>query len=438
MRMMISLSFSLLLLSFAFFENLETEVLVSKDSKPFAQIAAAAPAKKRAKRAQRSSPPPPIPEREIIQQAPLPIPSGEPYFRYEWKASEDLTGEVFLPTPAPVPVVIFDGEKIKTASGNAVVRLTKVYNILLVDEEEPWTEDSAALFLDQLDRLPKSPFESFREEYDPRPWKVILTKTLLTDDVEVKNRIVRIYQGAFTRAHPTLQPGELGSTDRVFYSNRLFKAILRGFYNNRNHLVEIFRSRFGVSAGYPFPEPIDEYQEFSVEELIFMASVFEDLPHGFHNIPGFDRIVRRKIGLTNPDYPNAAGIAYINEGYMEFTDLGFVKTPAFYIERLVAHELTHFFWAIVLSKETRKEFMAISGWTKEPGKKTKLASETLAKDHPKSVFSKRPEELWYRKTSTDFVSDYAAAHNPAEDFAETMSFYIYQPDKLRTVAPKKI
>jgi hypothetical protein len=47
------------------------------------------------------------------------------------------------------------------------------------------------------------------------------------------------------------------------------------------------------------------------------------------------------------------------------------------------------------------------------------------------------EEIWYRTTATNFVSDYSAAHNPDEDFAETLAYYIYQPDLVRTVAPEK-
>ena len=35
------------------------------------------------------------------------------------------------------------------------------------------------------------------------------------------------------------------------------------------------------------------------------------------------------------------------------------------------------------------------------------------------------------------MSDYATAHNSDEDFAETISHYVYQPDWVRTVAPNK-
>ena len=35
------------------------------------------------------------------------------------------------------------------------------------------------------------------------------------------------------------------------------------------------------------------------------------------------------------------------------------------------------------------------------------------------------------------MSAYAASYNPDEDFAETLAYYIYQPDLVRTLAPDK-
>ena len=44
---------------------------------------------------------------------------------------------------------------------------------------------------------------------------------------------------------------------------------------------------------------------------------------------------------------------------------------------------------------------------------------------------------WLTTKQTEFVSAYAHAKNPDEDMAESISFYIVRPDKLRSRAPAK-
>ena len=51
--------------------------------------------------------------------------------------------------------------------------------------------------------------------------------------------------------------------------------------------------------------------------------------------------------------------------------------------------------------------------------------------------SSRDLEGWSTTKQTEFVSAYAHGHNPNEDMAESISYYIVNPDKLRSRSPAK-
>ena len=361
-----------------------------------------------------------------------------PSFKYGWNANDTLTGEITRPTPVPRPVVILNGTQAVTLDSSAALKLADKYNIILVNNETAWDENSATMLLETMRRIP-----DVRGKYwDKTPWQVSLTHRELLNDVEITPyddtatvRYATLSKAAFTRSNPALQPSSDGNSHRVFYSNELFKAVLKTFFNKREYLNEILEQRYGVKPS--LVEPVDEFQDFNLEELQYIASVFEDMPEGFWHIPGLNKIARRLNGLTNPWSPAAPAIAWISLGYIEFMDFAFTSGSAEYINRLVAHEITHFLWHKVLKEETKKQFMDLSGWSETPGRNSVDASLTVALDHPKAKQNKQQREKWYRTTTTNFASDYAAAFEPDEDFAETVSYYIYNPDKVRNIAPTK-
>ncbi len=358
-----------------------------------------------------------------------------PYFKYSWRATSTLTGEINLPTPVPKPTIVLDGKPTVILDSAAAIRLAQVYKIILVDKEEKWDDSTATMLLEMVRRIP----DTKSRGVDDAPWKVILTNRTFVNDVEVepRSREVKISRPAFQRSNPQLQPSADGNNERVFYSNRLFRAVLQSFFNERRILENLLFERYGFKAG--FGDPVDEFQEFSLEELQYLVSVFEDIPSGFRKMPGLEKIVRRKQGLTNPLIPGAAAIAWIDLGYMEFTDLAFQSGSADYIRRVIAHEITHFLWHKVLNDQTKKEWMALSGWstTPSPGIIDASTLNPPPADHPKAIDRRPRQQLWYRKTTTNFVSGYAAFKNPDEDFADTMAYYIYQPDWVRSIAPEK-
>ncbi len=364
-------------------------------------------------------------------------PLQKPYFSYVWRADDSLTGEVSLPEAAPRPLVVLDGQPTLTLNSTAALRLADIA-IVVVDDEEEWDASTVGLLYEMVRRLPQTRLLVF----DAKPWRVTPTDAQLAEDVEVTfaaegeavNR-ARFSRLAFARSNPALQPSADGNADRVFYSNRLFRAVLRAFYDDPYLLEEILQSRYGVAVGTA--EPADEFQAFTLDELRYLASVLEDLPSGFRNIPGLDKVVRRLNGLTNPTYPSAPAIAWVDLGYIEFMDIAFTGGDAAYIRRLIAHEMAHFLWRKVLDEGAGTEFLALSGWSTSPSGAGVLAASTSAVDHPKAEAGGAVDEDWYRSTTTNFASAYAAALNPDEDFAETLAYYVYEPDHLRTIAPAK-
>ena len=314
-----------------------------------------------------------------------PEPAAPPYFSYSWRASAELTGESQFPTPVARPVLVLDGESTTTLVTSAALRLSAIHNIDLVDDEEPWDDFTAAMLLEMVRRL----VDASPNSGDNSSWRVSLTREALPNDVEIipyteesAVRRARFTQDAFTRSNPTLQPSADGNSDRVFYSNRLFKTVLRAFFNERYLLEDILQHRYGVAVG--LGEPQDEFQEFTLNELQHVLAVLEDLPAGFRNMPGLEKIVRRKNGLTNPTYPSAPAIAWVDQGFIEFMDFAFTSGSEEYIRKLVAHELAHFLWHKVLTEKTQREFMALSGWTRTPSLDSVTASLSVAEDHPKT------------------------------------------------------
>ena len=366
------------------------------------------------------------------------VPQEKPYFSYSWRANDSLTGEITLPTPAARPVILISGEKSIIPQNSPALRLAEIHKIILSDEREKWDEETAAMLLETI-----QPLKDILYKFGyTQSWKVLLTNEILPRDIEVVRAaagdqagILKISKAAFTYANPIIQASGADASKKIFYSNRLYRAVLGSFFNERRLLETILKERYGVGVGYA--NPLDEFQDFNLEELQYLATVFEDLPVGFRHIPGLEKVVRRKNGLTNPWAPGAPAIAWVSLGYIEFMDIAFRANNEDYIRRLIAHEMIHFVWHKILKAETKEQFMKLSGWSLTLPASGVKASSGTANDHPMGRVALESDEIWYRTTTTNFVSDYAASHNPDEDFAETVSYYIYLPDKVRTLAPEK-
>ena len=72
-------------------------------------------------------------------------------------------------------------------------------------------------------------------------------------------------------------------------------------------------------------------------------------------------------------------------------------------------------WTHLFDEQLKQDWIELGGWYENPDDK----------------------DGWSTTKQTEFVSAYAHAKNPNEDMAESISFYIVRPDKLRSRAPAK-
>ena len=101
--------------------------------------------------------------------------------------------------------------------------------------------------------------------------------------------------------------------------------------------------------------------------------------------------------------------------YIEFMESAFQGTDISFVHRLILHEKAHFLWEHLFNDQLKQDWIAIGGWY-----------ENL-----------EDRDGWSTTKQVEFVSAYAHGVNPDEDMAESISFYITNPDKLRSRSPAK-
>ena len=185
----------------------------------------------------------------------------------------------------------------------------------------------------------------------------------------------------------------------------------------------ILRERYAVSTRigdyteltrHTTQEHAGRFQDFKDEELIAIASMFEEFPSGMHKTPGLKYLVRRLDGTPNPVKPEAIGIAWIGAEYVEFMEGAFHRDSIHDIYRTILHEKAHFLWAYLFDDQLKQDWIEVGGWYENPNDK----------------------DGWSTTREVEFVSAYAYGANPDEDMAESISFYITNPDKLLFRAPR--
>ncbi|MCO4815476.1 MAG: hypothetical protein KC454_12235, partial [Flavobacteriales bacterium] len=86
-----------------------------------------------------------------------------------------------------------------------------------------------------------------------------------------------------------------------------------------------------------------------------------------------------------------------------------------YLHRLILHEKAHFLWAYTFDDQTKDDWATLGEWYEDP---------TSASG-------------WSTSNTTEFVSPYAHLKNPNEDMAESIAYYLTNPDALLSVSVKK-
>ena len=361
----------------------------------------------------------------ILSSVLFPYNSVSAQYTYKWDADFTYEGSDSVNMVQPVQVMFLD-EPVWVVPHSASLHLMQRYSVLLGLE---WTAGQAYRLLQTFESVPQQK----NRNYDEKPrvplslWQ--LTSQHIQNDIEISEtggqKTILLSLEAFTYAEPLLAKIE-GVRGR-FFSKRLHRAVVRYATDNgqdRQALAQILEDRYAVTLNVPdyaeltkntTKENAGRFGEFKNEELMALVSMLEEYPQGMHKTPGLRYLVRRLDGTPHPINPIAPAIAWVTEGYIEFMESAFKEQGLDYIHRLILHEKAHFLWAHLFDNQLKQDWIELGGWYVDPNDK----------------------DGWSTTKQTEFVSAYAHAKNPNEDMAESISYYIVNPDKLRSRAPEK-
>lgn len=344
-------------------------------------------------------------------------------FFYSWAADESYFGYEESANVPSQKEVLFSSEKLYISDTGAEKKLYDTFAVILSDEGEKWSNEYASRLLDLLSSI----YSSNRTHAS----KWVLTFAHLTDDItiqyETNGDIVTISMDAFANAIP--RTASLNGLSGSYYSNRLYNALIRyathqgedtDFVNNllaREYGCSIYVSDYVELTRDTTVETAESFEQFHPEELLSILDMFAEMPEGFHKVKGLKYLVRRADGYPHPLYANAAAVAWptLENGYIEFVDKAFLASQVEDTYRLILHEKAHFLWQNVFSDELRDSWCEVGGWYENPS----------------------DPDGWSTTKETEFVTAYAHSHNPDEDMAESIAYYILLPDKLESRSPVK-
>ena len=346
-------------------------------------------------------------------------------FTYHWEIDETPEGSESATVVEPIEVTLLD-EQIQVASHSASLALIRKYSMHLGPE---WDPGYAYRLLQTFESIPQETniLSAQTPGVAPSIWR--LSDRHIQDDLSVEysdgKRIVTITEAAFVHATPLL--AEIEGIRGRFFSKRLHHAVVRFVTNDgtdRYVLERILQERYAVSINIPdyseltrhtTDEHTGRFSEFKNEELIALVSMLEEFPSGMLKTPGLKYLVRRLDGTPHPLYSGAPAVAWTSAGYIEFMESAFKEQGLDYIHRLILHEKAHFLWDYLFDEQLKQDWIELGGWYENPDDK----------------------DGWSTTKQTEFVSAYAHGVNPNEDMAESISYYIVNPDKLRSRSPAK-
>lgn len=357
-----------------------------------------------------------------------PLPSD--VWVFHWQTDLTESGQEYVSqsnTIRPIQVGFLNNDDSLT-DGSAAIRLLHDYNIVLVNEAgNRWSTEHAARFLSTMRAIPQQVRNPYRTQSLPAS-RWYIAKDHIANDVEITTqpdggRMVRIAAAAFVNAAPKLATieGKRGH----FFSQRLHHALVRYVTDNGNDVSayeKILRDRYGVSTqinsyatltASTTGEGGSRFQRFHPEEIVQIINMFEEMPSGMHKIDGLRYLARRMDGNPHPLYSQASAVAWPAAGYIEFMESAFNSTAIEHTHRLILHEKAHFLWEHTFPASVKQEWVELGEWYQTDS------------------------DEWRTRQQTQFVSAYAHAHNPNEDMAESIAYYILNPDKLRSAAPEK-
>ena len=342
--------------------------------------------------------------------------SGE--FRYCWEESQSLSGSEHVANIIEPLAITFADEFIEIPNISYAEKLYIEYGIILMSDSLDWTNDKAYAIYQTLKKIPQ---DVRNENIDNRIYSAwTLTDLEIQDDIsfdkESSNIRVTLESSVFENANPRI--ASVDGKKGIYFSNKLHNALVRYVTNGGNDksaVDKILVERYGVKTTIDdyvalTGEQATRFQDFQAEELLAIISMFEEMPSGYHKIEGLDYLVRRINGADNPYYPEAPAIAWDGSGYIEFMEKAFNTVSIDYLHRLILHEKAHFLWAKIFDDGLKNAWIELGGWYECTEK----------------------ESGWCTTKQTEFVSAYAHLKNPNEDMAESLSYFIVNPDALKS------
>ncbi len=408
-------------------------------------------------------------------------------FIYEWSGDVSVAGYEYA-SYINEPLAIETGAAdLSDVDSHSATTLLEHYGILLVDDELAWSPEHATRLLQSMERtgVPAANPYDLENSSSPYQSRWSLTGDRIPDDVAVTvdesgERSVRVSAHAFTYASPIV--GTIEGKRGRFFSNRLFGAVVRFVTDYGNDLpkaAEIILRRYGIRIatddyfdGLYETLPVTEvdrsasiWQTFNPAEIVELIAMLEEFPDGMKDLSlpagpgGLRYILRRRDGIPHPLYGAATtAVAWPTANYIEFMDNAFALDSRAFIQRLIIHEKAHFLWDYSLSPELKLNWLRQSGWyisdgatdgncalwMEDPGlwqppnvSLTDLTGPTVNHDHPPGDGEPPLAPGWASCSSTQFPSAYAAAMNPNEDMAESISYFLTNPDQLRSTSLPK-
>ena len=421
-----------------------------------------------------------------ISEQPSPDVDGK--FKYTWKDDGQSVSGLEYASKVNKPITVnVEGVEQEIPNIAAAQMLYRDYRIVLNDSgDQKWTQAHAYRLLETMKQIPQKhcsldqsvlglACKPDKNTIKKTVWK--LSHSAVTNDVQNKNGTVTLGTAAFTYSEPKIATVD-GRRGRYF-SKRLHHALVRYLTNGGNNLSTanyILEKRFGVTidtrknnshsnlsqvyrniAVTEEDRDTSAWQSFSPEEVLLIINQFEELPSGMHiirggpdNKKGLKYLFRRANGHDHPLYPDAPAVAWPGAGYIEFMESAFKGSNLEHMQRLVLHEKTHFLWHYNVSKQQKLKWLAFSDWYRVDGAEDSHLSDLpysnengASHTHGSSYISDNQNinvdasDGWSAHKTTNFVSGYAQLKNPNEDLAESVSYFLMNPDKLRSRAPGK-
>ena len=355
-------------------------------------------------------------------------------FRYCWEEDQTTSGTDYSANVISPLEVEFGDETIQIPDSNFAEQLILEYGIILSDGDVAWTNENAYAIHQVMKKIPQYVRSAEFDEREFSSWSLI--DGPLVDDIEITNmnssnndRVVRISLSAFENATPRI--ASIEGRRGLYFSNRLHNALVRFVTEEGTDMTaveKILTERFGVSINPPDYEALtsgttveqsSRFQAFHSEEILKIINMFEEMPSGFHKIQGLNYLIRRLDGAQHPLYAEAPAVAWPGSGYIEFMESGFNVFDVEYIHRLILHEKAHFLYSNVFDSDLLMSWADLGGWTHSSGD---------------NLGNLQTNDGWVTSKQTEFVSAYGHGKNPNEDMAESISYFLVNPDALRSRA----